>query len=107
MAVFEEVPITFYNISILNFFNYVYCLCIKLCIDMVFISQQLIEFWHNIIIICTLEFMHSHTLNWVGAEGGVYFFWASGGGLRVGTGFDTEGGYRGGTVSKKKISKWP
>ena len=34
--------------------------------------------------------------------GGVYFFWASGGGLRVGTGFDTEGGYRGGTVSKKK-----
>ena len=48
-----------------------------------------------------------HTLNWVGAEGGVYFFWTSGGGLRVGTGFDTEGGYRGGTVSKKKISKWP
>ena len=48
-----------------------------------------------------------HTLNWVGAEGGVYFFWTSGGGLRVGTGFDTEGGYRGGTLSKKKISKWP
>ena len=53
------------------------------------------------------EVPFAHTLFWVGAEGGVYFFWASGGGLRVGTGFDTEGGYRGGTVSKKKISKWP
>ena len=47
-----------------------------------------------------------HTLFWVGAEGGFYFFGASGGGLRVGTGFDTEGGYRGGTVLKKN-SKWP
>ena len=48
-------------------------------------------------------------IHYFGSElrGGVYFFWASGGGLRVGTGFDTEGGYRGGTVSKKKISKWP
>ena len=48
-----------------------------------------------------------HTLNWVGAEGGVYFFWTSGGGLRVGTGFDTEGGYRGGTLSKKKFLNGP
>ena len=48
-----------------------------------------------------------HTLFWVGAEGGVYFFWASGGGLRVGTGFDPEGGYRVGTVSKKNFFKWP
>ena len=34
------------------------------------------------------------------SSGGVYFFLASGGGLRVGTGFDPEGGYRVGTVSK-------
>ena len=44
-----------------------------------------------------------HTLFWVGVQGGVYFFLASGGGLRVGIGFDPEGGYRVGTVSKKKI----
>ena len=43
----------------------------------------------------------NHTLFWVGVQGGVYFFLASGGGLRVGTGFDPEGGYRVGTVSKK------
>ena len=36
--------------------------------------------------------MHNvHTLFWVGVQGGVYFFLASGGGLRVGTGFDPEG----------------
>ena len=48
-----------------------------------------------------------HTLFWVGVQGGVYFFLASGGGLRVGTGLDPEGGYRVGTVSKKNFSKWP
>ena len=36
--------------------------------------------------------MHEHTLFWVGAEGGSIFFGPQGGGLRVGTGFDTEGG---------------
>ena len=49
----------------------------------------------------------AHTLFWVGVQGGVYFFLASGGGLRVGTGFDPEGGYRVGTVSKNFFSKWP
>ena len=46
----------------------------------------------------------SHTLFWVGVQGGVYFFLASGGGLRVGIGFDPEGGYRVGTVSKIFLS---
>ena len=41
------------------------------------------------------------------SSGGGLFFWASGGGLRVGTGFDPEGGYRVGTVSKFFFSKWP
>ena len=45
----------------------------------------------------------SHTLFWVGVEGGSIFFWLQGGGLRVGTGFDPEGG----TVSKFFFSKWP
>ena len=48
-----------------------------------------------------------HILNWVGAEGGVYFFWASGGGLRVGTGFDTEGGTGGVQFRKKKFLNDP
>ena len=74
-------------------------------------SDKLILKFDEYLVIEVSTFEHfsffSHTLFWVGAEGGVYFFWASGGGLRVGTGFDTEGGYRGGTVSKKKILNGP
>ena len=47
-------------------------------------------------------------IHYFGSEfrGGLIFFGLRGG-LRVGTGFDPEGGYRVGTVSKKIFFKWP
>ena len=49
---------------------------------------------------CSQNVLQAYIILGRSSGGGSIFFLASGGGLRVGTGFDPERGYRVGTVSK-------